>query len=75
MRTTRNPRDWGEEGLAKDKEEQRAPARAQTKLIPRPSKGISIEIGQLKEAKSKRITATPAFENLMSELEITLLES
>ena len=67
----------GERGKASQQTKKRARStRAQTKLIPRPSKGISIEIGHLKEAKSrKRITATPAFEDLMSELEITLLEA
>ena len=47
-----------------------------SKLVPRPSQGLSIDIDHLVEKKSRRkISATPAFEELMSELETTLLEA
>ena len=47
-----------------------------SKLVPRPSQGLSIDIDHLFEKKSRRkISATPAFEELMSELETTLLEA
>ncbi len=47
-----------------------------SRLVPRPSKGLSIDIEHLIERKSRRkISATPAFEELMSELETTLLEA
>ncbi len=47
-----------------------------SKLVPRPSQGLSIDIDHLVEKKSRRkISATPAFEDLMSELETTLLEA
>ena len=46
------------------------------KLVPRTSQGLSIDIDHLIERKSRRkISATPAFEELMSELETTLLEA
>ena len=46
------------------------------KFVPRPSQGLSIDIEHLTERKSRRkISATPAFEELMSELETTLLEA
>ena len=47
-----------------------------SKLVPRSSQGLSIDIDHLIERKSRRkISATPAFEELMSELETTLLEA
>ena len=47
-----------------------------SKLVPKPSQGLSIDIDHLAEKKSRRkISATPAFEELMSELETTLLEA
>ena len=47
-----------------------------SKLVPRPSQGLSIDIDHLVEKKSRRkISATLAFEELMSELETTLLEA
>ena len=47
-----------------------------SKLVPKPSQGLSIDIDHLVEKKSRRkISATPAFEELMSELETTLLEA
>jgi len=47
-----------------------------SRLVPRPSQGLSIDIEHLIERKSRRkISATPAFEELMSELETTLLEA
>ncbi len=46
------------------------------KLVPRPSQGLSIDIDHLVDKKSRRkISATPTFAKLMSELEITLLEA
>ena len=47
-----------------------------SKLVPKPSQGLSIDIDHLVEKKARRkISATPAFEELMSELETTLLEA
>ncbi len=47
-----------------------------SKLVPKPSQGLSIDIDHLVDKKSRRkISATKAFEDLMSELEMTLLES
>ena len=47
-----------------------------SKLVPRPSQGLSIDIDYLVEKKSRRkISDTPTFRELMSELETTLLEA
>ena len=47
-----------------------------SKLVPKPSQGLSIDIDYLVEKKSRRkISDTPTFRELMSELETTLLEA
>ena len=46
------------------------------KLVPKPSQGLSIDINKIVNHPSRRrISATPAFEGIMSELETTLLEA
>ena len=47
-----------------------------SKLVPKPSQGLSIDLDKIVNHPSRRrISATPAFEAIMSELETTLLEA
>lgn len=47
-----------------------------SKLVPKPSQGLSIDLDKIVNQPSRRrISATPAFEAIMSELETTLLEA
>lgn len=52
------------------------PAVNASKLVPKPSNGLSIDLSKIVNQPSRRrISVTPAFEEIMSELEITLLEA
>ena len=54
----------------------RIPETRRPKLVPKPSQGLSIELSKIVTQPSrKRISATPAFEEIMSELDTTLLEA
>jgi len=53
-----------------------APDIKTSKLVPKPSQGLSIDLNKIVNQPSRRrISETPVFEEIMSELETTLLEA